>query len=147
MAQSNARAVFEAWLQAVNSHDGGAVDALVHPDYEEVWPQSGERIRGVANLKAILEHYPGGYTDQGRDRVVGAEDRWVVTPMYTLLRIEGTGSVYTGVRKARYANGSDWFVVQIAEIRDERIWRVQTFFAPTFEAPAWRAEWVDSAAQ
>jgi hypothetical protein len=28
-------------------------------------------------------------------------------------------------------------------MKDGRVWKVQTFFAPTFEPPAWRAEWVE----
>ena len=147
MAGSDPRAVVEAFLSAMNSRDANAVDVLLHPDYQETYPQSGERTRGAANLRAILDHYPGGYDDQGLERIVGAEDRWVATPSFTLLRIEGTGNVYTGVQKARYSDGSDWFVISIAEVRDERIWRVQTFFAPTFEPPAWRATWVEVVAE
>jgi len=134
-------------LSATNGRDLSAIDALLHPDFEDFYPQSGERTRGVANLKAIIEQYPGGgWTDQGCERVVGGEDRWVTTPMFTLLRIEGTGDVYTGVQKASYPDGSEWFVVVIGEIRDGHLWRVQTFFAPTFEPPAWRADWVEVAA-
>lgn len=117
---------------------------MLHPDFEDFYPQSGERTRGIANLKAIIEHYPdGGWTDQGRDRVIGGEDRWVTTPTFTLLRIEGTGNVYTGVQKARYPDGTEWIVVIIGEIRDGRLWRVQTLWAPRFEPPAWRAAWVE----
>jgi hypothetical protein len=43
---------------------------------------------------------------------------------------------YTGVQEASYPDGSEWFVVVIGEIRDGHLWRVQTFFAPTFEPPA-----------
>ena len=137
------RVVFEAFLSAVNSRNTAALDALVHPDYLETHPQSGERIHGVANLRAIIEHYPGGYEDKGLHRVVGSEDRWVVTPAYTLLRIEGAGDTFTSVQQARYPDGSDWHVVSIGEIRDGRVWRVQTFFAPAFDAPAWRSPWVE----
>jgi hypothetical protein len=142
MAAANHRAVFEAFLAAANGRDVAALDRLVHPDYEEVYPQSGERTRGISNLTAIIEHYPGGYTEGGLERVVGGEDRWIMTPTFTLLRIEGSGNVFAGVLRATYPDGSDWFVVQIAEVRDEKVWRVQTFFAPHFEAPAWRAQWV-----
>ena len=144
MAESDPRAIFEAYISAVNERDLSGLDALLHSDFEDFYPQSGERTRGAANLRAIIEHYPGGgWTDEGRERVVGGADRWVTTPMFTLLRVEGTGNVYTGVQKARYPDGSEWFAILIGEIRDDRLWRVQTFFAPTFEPPAWRAEWVE----
>jgi hypothetical protein len=91
-----------------------------------------------------MEHYPGGgWTDEGRDRVVGAEDRWVTTPSFTLLRIEGTGNVYTGVQRARYPDGSTWFVLIIGEMHDGLVLRAQSFFAPTFDPPAWRSPWVE----
>ena len=144
MTALSSRAVFEAYLDATNRRDLDALDPLLHPDFEDVYPQSGERTRGAANLKAIIEHYPGnGWTDEGRERVVGGEDRWVLTPTFTLLRIEGTGNVFTGIQKARYPDGSDWYVIVVGEVRDGLLWRVQTFFAPTFEPPEWRAAWVE----
>lgn len=143
MAATEPRAVFEAFLRAVNNRDTAALQDLLHPDYVETYPQSGERTRGAANLQAIVEHYPGGYEDGGRKRLVGTEDRWVMTPLFTLLRIEGAGDTFTGVQKARYPDGTDWHVVSIGEVRDGRVWRVETFFAPAFEAPEWRSAWVE----
>ena len=143
MPSPEPREVFEAFLRAVNSRKTAALDALVHPDYLETYPQSGERTHGVENLRAIMEHYPGGYEDKGLDRTVGSEDRWVVTAAYTLLRIEGAGDTFTSVQQARYPDGSEWHVVSIGEIRDGRVWRVQTFFAPAFDPPAWRSSWVE----
>ena len=143
MTAPEPRAIFEAFLRAVNRRDEAALDALVHPDYLETYPQSGEQTRGVENLRAIIAHYPGGYEDKGLDRVVGSEDRWVVSPAFTLLRIEGAGDTFTSVQQARYPDGSEWHVVSIGEIRDHRVWRVQTFFAPAFDPPAWRSSWVE----
>jgi hypothetical protein len=144
VSATNPRTVFEAYVTAVNSGDARALRDLVHPDFEDAYPQSRERIRGSANLQAIIEHYPGGgYEGGGTDRVVGAEDRWVPTPMFSVMRIEGTGSVFTGVSRVRYPDGTDWLVVNIAEIRDGLVWRVDTFFAPAFEPPTWRSQWVD----
>jgi hypothetical protein len=81
----------------------------------------------------------------GAERIVGTEDRWVMTPAFTVLRIEGSGDTFTGVSRGRYPDGTDWFIVTIAELRDRKVWRAQTFFAQAFEAPAWRSSWVDSA--
>ena len=75
--------------------------------------------------------------------MIGSEDRWVVTPAFNLLRIEGGGDTFMGVQKARYPDGSHWHVVTIGEIRDGKIWRTQTFFGQAFEPPAWRSAWVD----
>jgi hypothetical protein len=144
MTTLTARAAFEGYLDALNQRDLDALDALLHPDFEDVYPQSGERTRGPANLKAIIANYPeGGWTDQGRERVEGAEDRWVTTPTFTVLRIEGSGNVFTGVQRAQYPDGSEWHVILIGEMRDGQAWRMQTYFAPRFEPPGWREQWVE----
>jgi hypothetical protein len=146
MAGASDRATFEAFLRAMNTRDSAALDDLLDPDVEETYPQSGERIRGGANIRAIVDHYPSGYEDQGGRRVVGSEDTWQPTPLFTLVHVVGTGDSWTGVQRARYPDGSEWFVVQIARLRSGRIWRLETYFAPTFEAPSWRAPFVASGA-
>jgi ketosteroid isomerase-like protein len=146
MAAAEPRAVFEAFLMALNSGDTGALAALVHPDFTETYPQSGELIRGYENLKAEIEGHPGGFQGKGTDRVVGTADRWVVTPVNTVVRIEGAGDTFTGVTRVHYQDGSDWYAVMIGEIRDARVWRVQTFWGPMFEAPAYRSSIVERAA-
>jgi SnoaL-like domain len=144
MAAFDPRALFESFIRLANAGDWDALEQYVQPDYEEVYPQSGERIKGMANARAILEHYPGGALDRTADRLVGSEDRWVLTPAATVLRIEGTGDTYTAISKASYPDGSTWFVISVAELRDQKVAKVQTFFAPTFEPPAWRSQWVDT---
>ena len=143
MPTSEPRAVFEAFLLAANNRDPSALDRLLHPDFVGIYPQSGELTRGVENLRATFDNYPGEYRSVGDHLVVGSEDRWVVTPSFTLLRIEGGGDTFTGVQKARYPDGTDWHVVTIGEIRDGRVWRTQTFFGQAFEPPAWRSPWVE----
>lgn len=144
MTEFDLRTVFERYLKATNARDVDALTDLVHPDFEDVYPQSGERTRGLANLRAIIEHYPaGGYLGAGTKRVVGAEDRWVMTPAFSVLRIEGTGDTFTGVSRGRYPDGTDWFIVTIARMRDHKVWRAETYFAQTFEPPSWRSAWVD----
>ena len=65
----------------------------------------------------------GRYVGGGSDRIVGIEDRWVMTPAFTLLRVEGAGDTFTGVSRGRYPDGTDWIIVTIGEIRHERVWR------------------------
>ena len=142
----DARSVFEAYLRAANGRDVAALEGLFDDDFEDVYPQSGELTRGLANFRSIIEQYPGGgYAGQGTDRLVGTEDRWVLTPSFTVVRIEGTGDTFTGVTRSRYPDGTDWYIVTIAQMRNGKLWRAETYFAPTFEPPAWRAAWVESA--
>lgn len=147
MTESNAHSVFERFVTALNAGEFAALDELIHPDFEDLYPQSGERTRGPSNLRAILENYPGGFVGGGVERVVGAEDRWISTPRFSLLRIEGSGDTFTTVSRGRYPDGRDWYIVNIGQVRDGRIWRVETYFAPTFEPPAWRSAWVERAAE
>ena len=142
MTSQDPRSVFESYLHATNGRDLAALDRVVHADFEDFYPQSGERIAGATSLRAILENYPGGYDGRGVAQVVGAEDRWVMTPMFSVVRIEGTGDTFTGVSRGRYPDGSEWFIVNIGQIRDGRVWRVQTSFAPTCEPAGWRSAWV-----
>jgi hypothetical protein len=75
--------------------------------------------------------------------VVGSEDKWVLTPTFTTLRIEGTGDVYTIVLKAIYPPNSLWYLTSIVELRDQLVWRATTIFGEAFDPPEWRAQWVE----
>jgi hypothetical protein len=147
MPSKDSRADLESYLNATNGRDFEALERLVHPDYEDFYPQSGERIHGGANLRAVLEHYPGGYSGGGVAEVIGTEDRWVVTPAFSIVRVEGAGETFTGASRGRFPDGSEWFIVNIGQLRDGLVWRVQTFFAQTFEPAAWRSAWVTVDAQ
>jgi hypothetical protein len=142
MAEPSNREIVERYLAALPS-DQETLRALRHEQYVEDWPQSGERIRGAERMAQIHADYPGGLPTGDIERVVGSEDRWVMTPSYTLLRVSGTGDVYTALLRARYADGSDWWIATFLEVRDAKIYRATTLFAPQIEAPAWRAEWVE----
>jgi hypothetical protein len=143
MATPDPKERFRAFLERLNSGDLSAIEEYVAPGYEEVYPQSGERIRGPANLRAILEHYPGGSMQRVPGRVVGAEDQWVSTPLFTVIKVEGSGNAYTAVQRVRYPDGSNWHVVTLAELHDGKVSRAETYFAPSFDAPRWRASWVE----
>jgi hypothetical protein len=137
------REAIERYAQLLSGTDLAAIEALRHPDYVEDWPQSGERIRGRATMRAIDEGHPGRPTEGGPIRVVGSEDKWVLTPTFTTLRIEGTGDVYSIVLKAIYPPNSLWYLTAIVELRDQLVWRVTTIFGEAFDPPEWRAQWVE----
>src|SRR6267143_4382013 len=136
------RSIVERYAKALPS-DFATLESLRHPDFVEDWPQSGERIRGHANYQAIHENYPGGLPDLKPRRIIGSEDRWVVTPSFTPLRIVGTGDIYVINSAGAYAGGDRVQAVAIVELRDGKVAKQTTFFAPGFEAPAWRSKWVE----
>jgi ketosteroid isomerase-like protein len=145
MAEPSGRTVVERYARAVQEKDHDALAALVTDDFVDEMPQSGERVRGRANLLAYTGSYPGGVgtVDPTSTRLVGSEDRWVLTPMFAPLRIEGSGDVYTYVGTITYSNGETWQMIQIVELRQGKIYKTTSWYAPSFEAPEWRAPFVE----
>lgn len=142
MTSRDNRALVERYLRGLPA-DFDVLSDLQHDDFVEEFPQSGELIRGSENFRAIHERYPGGTPDDELQRVTGSEDRWVVAPTLTLVRISGVGDSFTAESKASYPDGSEYLVVTILELKEGRVLRARTYFAPVFEAPSWRAKWVE----
>ncbi len=66
----------------------------------------------------------------------------MLTPAGTIARIAGAGDAWTAEWVDRYSDGSDWFVIAVLELADGRVLRETTYWAPVFEAPARRRQWV-----
>ena len=144
MAEPSGRATVEAFIRAIEAKDFDGQMALLADDYVDEMPQSGERVRGRANWRSIIDHYPGGVgTVAGEHRIVGADDRYVMTPTFSIVRVEGSGDTFTYAGTIRYANGDLWHMVAIVEARNGRIARTTTYYAEPFPAPAWRAPYVE----
>ena len=141
------RALLERWVAAMNRHDYAAVEGIFTDDLVQDYPQSGEVIRGSQDFRAILENYPSGLPDDPIDlpslRVAATDELKVVAPLFTIVRVEGAGNVGTYALRNRYPDGSTWWTIGFYELRDGRIARATTFFAPEFEAPEWRAPFVE----
>ena len=135
--------VVRRYLEASGANDGDALGRLRHPDWIEDWPQAGAQIRGHAQFRAIHDRFPRGMPAIEMQRLRGADDRYVVTPMYTLQRISGSGDVWWSEAIWRYPNGEMYHMIKHLELLDGRIHRERTFWAAPFEAPAWRAELVE----
>lgn len=145
MAELSGRTVVERYARAIQDKDFDAQAALLADDFIDEMPQSGERTRGKENYVALVRNYPGGVgtLDPRGTRLVGAEDRWVLTPMFTQLRIEGSGDVYTYVGSVRYPNGEKWHMIAIIELRNGKVAKSTTWYAAPFDAPEWRAAFVE----
>jgi hypothetical protein len=135
--------IIRRYVAAHERHDGDTIALLRDPDWLSEMPQSGERIRGHANERAIMANWPGGRPEALRARVTGTEDQWVMTPAWTYERIAGQGDIWIGEATARYPDGSRWFAVMVFELRDGRVFRERWYFGEPFEPPAWRAPWVE----
>ena len=143
MAEASNEETVRRYLAARAAHDFDTISALRDPDWAIEWPQSGERVRGDANDRAILEHWPGGLPSALQVRVVGSEDRWVATPLNTIHRVVGSGDFWWADGTTTYPDGSTWFISALLQLRGAKLYRETWYFGPPFDAPAWRAAWVE----
>jgi len=102
--------------------------ALATEDFVEEWPQSGERIRGRDNAKAINDNYP---------EMTGT------TPRLSFSRLTGEGSHWVVEGSIDYGDSIPVSYLGIAELRDDKLAHITEYFANPFEAPAWRSQWVE----
>jgi SnoaL-like domain len=115
---------------------------LLDADYVWEMPQSGERVRGIANNREMTENYPG-LPDIETRRITGSEDKWVTTPSWTVLKITGSGDEYTTESRVSYPDGSVWHSIDLFRFRNGKIHHQAAYFAPALEPPEWRARWVE----
>jgi hypothetical protein len=92
-------------------------------DYVMEMPQSNERISGRDKMREFQETYPNPPSIKLR-RIVGEGDLFVV---------EGLSDYGTEVSH----------VSDIVEFKNGKIWRETRYYAAPFEAPEWRAQWVE----
>ena len=81
MAQTQtAQEIVQRYARASAANDLDELARLRHPDWTVDWPQSGERVHGNESFAEIVRNYPGGRPTTELSRIVGSEDRWVLTP-------------------------------------------------------------------
>ena len=134
--------VVRRYGMAFAASDLDALAALRHPDWEAAWPQSGERVQGHDAFAEIIGNYPGGRPSTELSRVVGSEDRWIMTPNNTILRMVGSGDAWWCEWRMTYPDGAVYLCVDLIELRDGLVYRENVYWAPPFEAPDWRRPWV-----
>ncbi|HEU5205163.1 MAG TPA: nuclear transport factor 2 family protein [Candidatus Limnocylindrales bacterium] len=119
------------YRQAVESGDlasmGGLIDEFAADGFYQEWPQSGERIN-AENSKKLAEQYSEQTGTNPTIRLKGIRESG------DLVVIEGT---------IDYGNGVPVSYVGIGEFRDGKVQRMTEYFADPFEAPAWRAPFVE----
>jgi hypothetical protein len=118
------REVHELFFERLQHLSPEAEYELRHPDYVMEMPQSGERIRGRDNMREFQEAYPN-------------------PPRIIPRRVAGSGDVWVIEARSDYGDGQIFHVAMIVEFRDGKVWRDTRYYAEPFEAPAWRARWVE----
>ena len=100
---------------------------IYHDDAVLEFPQSGERFEGVQNFREWRRQYPSDVSFHLR-RISHREDLVVTEYLISY-------------------DGAPWmFTVSIMEFRGGKVSRETQYFADPFDAPAWRAQWVERAA-
>lgn len=121
-------AAFEAVLQ---TGDYGKVQELAmtyaSDDFVQEWPQSGERLTKEATLRLGEQYSEKTGTD----------------PKFSYKRMLGGGDVFVIEGTIDYGDGVPVSYVGIGELRDGKITKMTEYFANPFEAPAWRADFVE----
>lgn len=132
--------VMQDLADVLRTQDWPRLADCFHADAVLEFPQSRERFRGLANIRAQWEHYPDLDPDSSKlEEVIGERKAFAMTPSYTVIGVEGSGDRGTAIIRVRYPDGSLWWAINVYELRDARITRCRTYFAPDFEPPEWRA--------
>jgi ketosteroid isomerase-like protein len=123
MGEAENRATLEKVFDALQRQDMGGYTEAYAEDAVQEWPQSGERIVGRDNIKAVNDNYPGFPKSEQR-RLIGSGDLWIGE-----LTLNYDGDIQHGI--------------SVFEMRDGKIVRETDYFGAPWEAPEWRSQWVE----
>jgi hypothetical protein len=124
MSEQQNRDTLERFRQEVKGSEGiDAMAELMHDDYLEEYPQSGERIRGKQNARSVYKNYPS-------------------MPNLIDFSYSISGDLAVVEMVVDY-DGHRMNACQIFDFEDGKIKRTRGYFGEPFEAPEWRAQWVE----
>jgi ketosteroid isomerase-like protein len=117
------RAALDQHWAASDANDFETEHRIYHEDAVLEYPQSRERIRGRRNIQMQRATQPSEKRFAVR-RIVGSGDLWITEFILTY-------------------DGKPSYTVSIMEFEGDKVARETQYFADPFEAPAWRAQWVE----
>jgi hypothetical protein len=123
MEDRDIRAALDHHWAASDANDVAAEHAIYREDAVLEYPQSGERIRGRANIQASRAAQPNQKRFAVR-RIIGAGALWVTEYVLT----------YDGIPS---------YTVSIMEFVEGRVARETQYFADAFSPGPSRAQWVE----
>lgn len=123
MANSN-EAQVNRLVACINDRQIQVMDELFHDEATMDWPQSRERVRGAENRRAIYRSFPQ-------------------LPTFTPRRMTSQGDLVVLEATLDYA-GPKYEAVFVFEFVDGRIMKETAYWSEAFEAPQWRAQWVET---
>jgi SnoaL-like domain len=115
-------ALNEHWT-ASDANDFETEHRIYREDAVLEYPQSGERIRGRANIQTTRTLQPNRKRFDVR-RIIGCGDLWVTEYLLTY-------------------DSKPTFTVSIMEFQDGKVARETQYFSDPFQAAAWRKRWTE----
>jgi ketosteroid isomerase-like protein len=104
--------------------DQETVHEIYHDDVVLEFPQSGERLRGLANVRAMRTAYPADVAN-------------------TMRRIRGAGDLWVAEQTLTYDGAQPTHAITVMEFRDGKVVHETIYFGEPWEPPAWRAQWME----
>ena len=124
MNEATNRETVERVIEALNTRDLDLFHAQFHADSVMEYPQSGERIVGDENRRAVYGAFPG-------------------LPHVAPQEIRVGGDLVVVEARLDYGDGTPWQAVFLFELRDGKIARETAYWPQPFDAAEWRAQWVE----
>lgn len=119
------------FAEVLKSGDFGRLAGLLQEfatdDFVQEWPQSGERLTKAAAAR-LVESYP---------------EMSGTNPTFSYKGMLDGGDIFVVEGTIDYGDGVPVSYVGIGEVRDGKVAKMTEYFAHPFEAPAWRADFVD----
>ena len=123
MQEEQILAALDQHWAASDANDFETEHRIYHEDAVLEYPQSGERTRGRLNIQNQRASQPSKKRFAVR-RIIGRGDLWITEFILTY-------------------DGKPSYTVSIMEFSGDKVARETQYFADPFEAPAWRAQWVE----
>ena len=115
----------EHYIRSIHNKDKETLYGLIHDDYVEEYPQSGERIKGKANFKNVYDNFPNLPSVEG----------------YNLFCSGDLGVVEMLLD---YPDGGTYNTCEVVHFKDGKIAHTRMYFGKGFEAADWRSDWVET---
>lgn len=116
--------IVERLITCINERNVSVMDELFHDNAVMDWPQSGEKIVGAENRRAIYNAFPQ-------------------LPTITPRRIVCSGDLVVAEATLDYGTTTAYKSVFIFEFRDGKIAKETAYWSEPFPAPEWRSKWVE----
>jgi hypothetical protein len=123
MRDDDVRVALQRHWAASDANDFATEHHIYRTDAILEYPQSGERIRGRANIAASRAAQPNAKRFTVR-RMLGGGDLWISELVLTY-------------------DGQPFYVVSIMELEDGEVVRETQYFGDPFEPGPSRAQWVE----